>query len=159
MVVWIVVVSAFLVAGMAAGNTKCEMVNAHLSNYLEYDTVEACGVPDVICGEGDLVGTINGRQLNVFPMSGIEALLDDVIIWRGNTTLESKHGMIFTVMMGHAYLPTYDWGVGTNQETHIVTGGTGRYENANGYLLVNYEWFPPDPVVGELSGQICLSDE
>ena len=157
LVVW----AAFMVEN-AVAQIDCKPVNVHMRDYWEYAGSDACGQKDW-CGEARLIGTING----LFFASGMDSDVEypsfgDSHVWKGQYTIETKQGEIFTTAVGiQSWETFYIGGVGTNQESHVVTGGTGRYEGATGYLLLNYVFFPPDffPGTGEMSGQVCWPQE
>jgi len=152
-------VCALFMAENAVAQMKCKMVNDHMSDYIEYAGEEACGYLGY-CGEGRLVGTFNGRLF----VSGL--WLDyrnpygesHSLVYRGQATIETMHGEIFTTTTGINYWETYSaGGVFTNVEAHAVTGGTDHYEGATGYILMFYEYFPPYffPATGKMTGEIC----
>jgi len=158
----VLMVWAIFMAENAVAQIKCKMVEVHMSEYWEYAGIEYCGLPGY-CGEARLIGTLNGLYFG----SGLDSDVvntpfGDSHIWRGQATIDMMHGRIFTTTTGVAYYGTFfAGGVWTNQESHAVTGGTGRYEGATGYLLLNYKFMPPDffPATGEMSGQVCWPED
>jgi hypothetical protein len=65
-------------------------------------------------------------------------VLVDVVDGVGRTRLIDANGdSIFTYSWGHAVLVTEDPPVSHITETHIVTGGTGRYAGARGSFAVD----------------------
>ena len=158
----VLIVWAIFMAENAVAQMKCKTVEVHMSDYWEFAGIEDCGLPGY-CGEGRLTGTLNGLLL----VSGLDSDTHYVYdfsghTWKGQATIEMMHGEIFTTTMGVNFYGTYSaGGVYTNSESHAVTGGTGRYEGATGYLLMTYEFFPPDffPATGEMSGQVCWPEE
>lgn len=161
-IILVLIAWAVFMAENAVAQIDCKTVNVHMNDYWEYAGIDACG-QEGWCGEGRLIGTFNGRLF----VSGLDAdteypYFGDSHVWKGQSTIETTHGEIFTTSVGIGYWQTfYVGGVSTNQESHAVTGGTGRYEGATGYLLMNYEYFPPDwfPGNGEMSGRICWPQE
>jgi hypothetical protein len=157
------VVWAVFVAENAVAQIKCKTVEVHMSDYWEDAGEVVCGWAGY-CGEGRLIGTFNGQ----FSVSGLDS--DNrypygeshSIVYKGQATIETMHGEIFTTTMGVNYWQTF-WsgGVATNSESHAVTGGTGRYEGATGYILMDYEYAPPEwfPATGEMTGQVCWPKE
>ena len=157
----VLIVWAVFMPGAAVAQIKCKTVEVHMNGYWEYEGIEACG-EEGYCGGGRLIGTLNGLLLVSGLFSNHEYLYGDSIVWRGQATIEMMHGEIFTTTTGVNYYGTYfAGGVVTNSESHAVTGGTGRYEGATGYLLMTYEFFPPEffPATGEMSGQVCWPKE
>ena len=158
----VLIVWAVFMPGAAVAQIKCKTVEVHMSNYWEDAGEVVCGWAGY-CGEGRLTGTLNGLLL----VSGLDSDTHYVYdfsghTWKGQATIEMMHGEIFTTTMGINFYGTYSaGGVYTNSESHAVTGGTGRYEGATGYLLMTYEFFPPDffPATGEMSGQVCWPEE
>ena len=156
-IVMVLIVWAIFMAENAVAQNKCKTVEVHMNGYWEYAGVAACG-EEGWCGEGRLIGTLNG----LFLVSGLDSdteypAFGDSFVWRGQATIEMMNGEIFTTSTGVNYwLTGVLGGVFTNSESHVVTGGTGRYEGATGYLLMHYEFFPPDffPATGEISGQV-----
>ncbi len=150
--------SVFILAGTAAAEKRCEKVNVHLYDYAIFSEQEDCGAFRAPCRTADMVGTINGTWTAYsigydfeFPTFG------DSSVWRGESIFEGKHGEIQTMMVGVNFWPAYD-AVGDffNLETHVVTGGTGRYEGATGYVLLRIAFFGG---TGEATGQICWPEE
>jgi len=156
------IVCAVFMAENAVAQAKCKTVEVHMSGYFEEAGIDACGM-EGYCGEGRLIGTFNGLLL----VSGLDADIEfptfgDSHVWRGQATIETKHGEIFATTTGVNYYETFTTGgVYTNSESHAVIGGTGRYEGATGYILMYYEFFPPDffPATGEMTGEICWSEQ
>ena len=161
LIIFVLIVAALFMAENAVAQIKCKTVEVHMNGYWEYAGIEACG-EDGYCGGGRLIGTLNGLYLVSGLFSNHEFLYGDSVVWRGQSTIEMTHGEIFTTTTGVNYYGTYfAGGVFTNVEAHAVTGGTGRYEGATGYLLMTYEFFPPDyfPAAGEMSGQVCWPEK
>ena len=162
LIIFVLIVAALFMAENALAQIKCKTVEVHISDYWEFAGIGPCGEAGW-CGEGRTTGTLNG----LFFGSGLDSEIEypsfgDSHVWRGQYTFETNHGEIFTTTTGVQYWQTFfAGGVATNQESHAVTGGTGRYEGATGYFLVNFEFFPPDffPGTGEMSGQVCWPEE
>ena len=158
----VIIAWAVFMVENAVAQIDCKTVNVHMRDYWEDAGIEACGEQGY-CGEGRLIGTFNGLLL----VSGLDSDIEypsfgDSHIWRGQATVETKHGEIFTTTTGVNYwLTGFLGGVFTNSESHVVTGGTGLYEGATGYILMTYEFFPPDffPGTGEMSGRVCWPQE
>jgi hypothetical protein len=158
LIIFVLIFGALFMAENALAQSKCKTVEVHMNNYWEFAGIDACGVAGW-CGEGRIVGTLNGS----FFGSGLDLDIEypsfgDSHVWRGQYTFDTNHGEIFTTTTGVQYWQTFfAGGVATNQESHAVTGGTGRYERATGYFLVNLEFVPPDffPGTGEMTGQVC----
>ncbi len=164
-IILVLIVWALFMAENAVAQTKCKLVNAHMTEYMEDWGVDACG-EEGWCGEGDLIGTFNGRLF----VSGLDSEsadpFNDSVFWRGQSTIEMKDGEIYAMTTGvNFYRTWYTSGVSTAQESHAVTGGTGRYEGASGYFLMNYvfgDWNGEmfiTPSTGELTGQVCWPQE
>jgi len=163
LIIFVLIVGALFMAENALAQMKCKTVVVHMSDYWEFAGIEDCGLQGY-CGEGRLIGTFNGQLF----VSGLDSDLkypygeSHSTVWKGQATVETMHGEIFTTTMGVNYWQTF-WsgGVVTNSESHAVTGGTGRYEGASGYFLMYYEFFPPYffPGTGEITGQICWPEE
>jgi hypothetical protein len=162
LIIFVLIVGALFMAENALAQTKCKTVEVHMSNYWELGGTEYCGFPGY-CGEGRLIGTLNGLLF----VSGLDSDTHYVYdfsghTWKGQATIEMMHGEIFTTTMGVNFYGTFfEGGVWTNSESHAVTGGSGRYEDATGYLMMTYEFFPPDffPASGEMTGQVCWPEE
>jgi len=157
LIILVLTVGALFMAENAVAQIKCKTVEVHMSDWFEY----ACG-EDAWCGDGRFIGTLNGSFFGSGLNSDIEyPTIGDIHVWKGNYTFELNQGEIFTTATGHSYWQTYYLGTGTNQETHVITGGTGRYESASGFLFMIYKFPLPDyfPATGEMSGQICRPEE
>jgi len=161
-IILVLIVWTLFMAENVSAQTKCKLVNLHMTNYIEDYGVEACG-DEAWCGEGNLIGTLDGR-LFTFGLDS-ESLFypfGDALFWKGKSTIETKDGDIFSITSGVNLSRTW-WtsGVSTSQESHAVTGGTGRYAGASGYFLMNYIFGNWDgntfitPTTGELTGQVC----
>ena len=156
LIILVLMVWAVFMPGAAVAQIKCKTVEVHLSGWFE----DACG--ESWCGDGRLIGTLNGSLFGSGLNSDIEyPTIGDITVWKGNYTFELKQGEIFTTATGHSYWQTYYLGTGTNQETHVITGGTGHYEGSSGFLFMYYEFPLPDffPATGEMSGQICRPEK
>jgi hypothetical protein len=150
-------------AGTATAQ-RCEKVNAHMSDYVDYSAEPACTEAGyVFCAKARIVGTINGEQLALDTGGGewtyhLPPEIGDTVIWRGPVTYIAKHGEIWTDAVGMNFLLVWQTlGVGRIQETELIVGGTGRYEGATGVIVA--QWEGPDVVIGELSGEICWPEE
>jgi hypothetical protein len=157
LIIFVLLVGALFMAENALAQIKCKTVEVHMSGYWEYEGIEACGV-EGYCGDAKLVGTLNGELFVSGLFSDHIYPYGDSIVWRGQAIIEMMQGEIFTTTTGVNFYGTYfAGGVVTNVEAHAVTGGSGRYEGATGYLLMTYEFSPPEwfPGTGEISGQVC----
>ena len=162
LIIFVLIVGTLFMAENALAQIKCKTVEVHMSDYLELAGIVDCGYLGY-CGEGRLTGTLNGLLL----VSGLDSDIHYVYdnsghTWKGQATIEMKRGEIFTTTMGVNFYGTFfAGGVWTNTESHAVTGGSGRYEGATGYILMTYEYFPPDffPASGEMTGQVCWPEE
>jgi hypothetical protein len=145
-------------AGTATAQPNCKSVKAHLSDYTAYYEPDACGGLIPLCRFASVKGTINGNWASQgagydfeFPTFG------DTSVWRSVSIFETNHGVIDTMLVGINFWPTYDVvGDWFNSEIHVITGGTGRYEGATGYLLVQLVFLGG---TGEATGQICWPEE
>ena len=156
LIILVLIVWAVFMPGAAVAQMKCKTVEVHMSGYFE----DACG--EGWCSEGILIGTFNGLLFGSGLDSDIEyPTFGDSHVWKGTYTFETNQGEIFTTATGISYWQTFYLGTGTNQETHVITGGTGHYEGASGFLFMYYEFPLPDffPATGEMSGQICRPEE
>jgi hypothetical protein len=157
-------VLVLLFAGTATAEKKCEKVNAHMRDYVDLfdeDAEEACGPVYVNCGFGRLVGTLNGMYWYgdtgggevefEFPAFG------DTAVYKCPVKIITKQGEISATATGVNSWLTFD-AVGEYfpHETHVITGGTGRYEGATGVMILQIEYLNG---VGELTGQICWPEE
>jgi len=166
-IILVLIVGALFIAENAVAQTKCKLVNVHMTEYTEEGGVETCGV-EGWCGEGNLIGTFNGRLFTLGLDTETVYPFYDSVFWRGQSTIETKDGEIFAITSGvNLFRTWYTSGVSTAQESHAVTGGTGRYEGASGYILMNYvfgDWDDESgmfitPSTGELTGQVCWPQE
>ena len=161
LIILVLIVWAVFMPSAAVAQIKCKTVEVHLNGYWEDAGIEACGV-EGWCSEGRLIGTFNGLLFGSGLDSDIEyPTFGDSHVWKGTYTFETNQGEIFTTATGISYWQTFYLGTGTNQETHVITGGTGRYESASGFLFMIYKFPLPDyfPATGEMSGQICWPEE
>jgi hypothetical protein len=161
LIIFVLIVAALFMAENAVAQIKCKTVEVHMSDYWEFAGIDLCG-EEGWCSEARFIGTLNG----LFFGSGLDSDIEyptfgDSHVWKGTYTFETKQGEIFTTATGHSYWQTFYLGTGTNQETHVITGGTGHYEGASGFLFMYYEFPLPDffPATGEMSGQICRPEE
>lgn len=161
--VLLAVVTLFIAGtALAESGPRCEKVNAHLSDYVDFSDTPACvDAGYVFCVEIRSVGTINGRLLALdrggdwiydFPEFG------DTVAWRAPIIFETKHGEIWTDAVGMQFQAVFqELGRGRVQQTCLITGGTGRYEDATGVILTS--WAGPGIVVGEVWGEICWPED
>jgi hypothetical protein len=147
-----------LFAGTATAQ-RCEKVNAHLSDWVNYSSDESCwGEGHTECIAARLNGTINGRMLMNDPPYVYPPEIGDTVMWRLPVTFETKHGSIFADAVGmNFFLVWQTLGVGRVQQTNLIVAGTGRYEGATGVILA--QWQGPDLIFGEASGEICWPEE
>jgi len=150
--------------GTATAEKKCEKVNAHLSDYVDYSGEAACTEGGYVsCAKARITGTINGEQLALDTGEGewiynLPPEIGETVMWRGPVTYTTKHGEIWTDAVGMQFLLVWQTlGVGRVQETELIIGGTGRYEGATGVIVAH--WDGPVVVSGELTGEICWPED
>ena len=159
LIVGVMAILALALPGTAVSAPRCEKVNAHVSELVDYSADPACTEAGwVACVKARVIGTINGSWVEYDPGFGFELpSFGDTSVWRGESIFETKHGEIFTISAGINFWPTYATaGDYFNLEIHAVTGGTGRYEEATGYILLDLAFLAG---VGEATGEICWPDE
>lgn len=145
-------------AGTATAQPNCKSVNAHFSDYTVYYNQEDCATGTAPCRTATVIGTIQGSWLAHGAGYGFEFPgFGDTSVWRGESIFETNHGAIDTMLVGINFWPTLEAADDYfNSEIHVITGGTGRYEDATGYILLHLSFFGG---VGEATGQICWPEE
>ena len=158
LMVGLLAVLLVLFAGTATAQPNCKLVNAHFSDYTTYYEPEDCGALPAPCRTAAVVGTLGGSWTAYNVGYGFEfPAFGDTSVWRAESIFETNHGAIDTMLVGINFWPTHDVvGDWFNSEIHVITGGTGRYEGATGYLLVQLAFLGG---TGEATGQICWPEE
>ena len=121
---------------------QCKPVNAvwYLIDYLEGP--ENCNGFDY-CIPGRLTGTPNGEM--TFFGNILDEIFDpfgtgfNINMAKGEEHISTKHGDIYT--LAHT---VFDFDTAVWIELLIVTGGTGKYENATGSMVFHNK-LPPSP--------------
>jgi hypothetical protein len=147
-----------LSAVTATAQPNCRLVNAHLSDYAVFTEQEDCGALPAPCRTAAVVGTLGGSWTAYNAGYGFEfPAFGDTSVWRAESIFETNHGEINTMMVGINFWPTLEAADDYfNSEIHVITGGTGRYAGATGYILLHLSFFGG---VGEATGQICWPEE
>ena len=141
-----------LFASTAVWGEKCKRVNA---------TMEAGPIlfdPDCdgfdVCQSADLMGTPNGVYTAFLNWDGIIEVDETTIVNINISTIETNHGELFLDERLIFHTEALNgFAVHSN-----VTGGTGKYEGAIGWM-VSYLEFTEKKSTGLLRGEICFPDE
>jgi hypothetical protein len=134
----------------------CRPVNAtnHETGFFEGE--ELCDGWDY-CISGTLTGTFVGTMMEYFSaayeMFDVFGTGDPVNTYAGETRISTRHGHIWGTIHGSYDFSSYLW-----TEIVIVKGGTGKYENATGRMVIHdmpTAHVQPIGGVNTLAGFIC----
>ena len=159
-VVLVIIVLCFSVSSFVWGET-CKQVFANLGEPGPILFDPDCNGWEN-CRSTDVMGTLNGV---ITDYSNISELiwLDDTVVGLNEAVIETSHGKIYLDVRAIIYWGAPDGGAANAN----VTGGTGRYEGATGWLAyVTWAgsedracWLSCEDGGGLIRGEICLPDE
>jgi len=128
---------------------KCKSVNGHFSSH-----VVECTSPDgLLCTEGTLIGGIQGSyEATITSFIPSDPTIPWVQFYVGESIIQKKDGdSLFATDTG-----TFDTMNGYLAALLTITGGTGGFEGASGYLYVfGKSDLATGVVEGDYKGEIC----
>lgn len=134
----------------ASADTSIRMVNGHVEDMLK---VEHCSSPYGICTVGRLTGVIQG-DLEFTITSLSETQRPGILFFMAVSTIRTADGDIHCADSG-----SFNSVPGSDGEgVHLcqITGGTGQYANASGYLTETFN-FNGSTGIGDYTGKVVLS--
>ena len=150
------VLSALLLAGLvtlvttgASADSGVKTVNGHVEDQV---VAEGCGSPYGICTAGRLTGGIQGDL--TFPITNLAPTNSPgVLFFTAVSTIRTTTGDIYCDDSG-----SFNTAAGSSGEgVHLcqITGGTGEYVGASGYLQEAFN-FVGSAGMGEYKGRIVM---
>lgn len=138
-----------LVATAADANQRCRRVNGNIKTLSElWEDPAVCDGYE-FCQYAEVTGTVNGlwwvygNWEDIEEVAGGEGLVNHLV-----SVMETNRGDVYADDMELGNLNAPDGWV----FHHAVTGGTGKYEGATGWLA---GWFSWETFRGKIGGKIC----
>jgi hypothetical protein len=147
------VIAATQVVGSSAGaDPKTIRVNARITS--QTFGGPSCPSPFGLCAAGQIRGTLNG-PFEVVVTNVIPSTTPNVIFATASVVFHDRRGDLFCTE-DFAFNPAADQSFGVICQ---ITGGTGRWAGATGYL-VGYGFLPPGETqtTGVITGKIVIPD-
>lgn len=142
-----------LSGGTLVAGKYCKRVNANIeTGPILFDPAPECEGYD-ICQAVYLSGTPNGTMWTFLNWDGFIEWADGTIINVSVSVIETAHGELFLEDRA-IFAPDAPEGFALHSN---VTGGTGRYEGATGWLAYYLEWAAGNE--GIMRGEICVPED